>query len=150
MGLRVAVQQQERWPTTANHQVNFGTGCRDLPAVEFRKELGHCGTPRFLRAARIVPRCVLRRAACRGWSSENTSSHADQCNAENTSPREGGPNRQATALRKSRPARHKYRTQSWSRRTRTEAPMLVLSSFGRTRLQLNINVNFLPSDQERP
>src|SRR5262249_7815984 len=108
--------------------------CRDPAALEFRKEVGHCGTPRFLRAARIVPRGALRRAARRRASSENQSwtrpSHTLMIATQKLPlPREVGPERRAAAFRKASPARHKYRTQSWSRRTRAKAPRLGFVEF---------------------
>src|SRR5215831_8742038 len=88
MGLRVAVQQQERRPVATGHQVNFCPGCRDPAALEFRKEVGHCGTPTIsagcsdcitmCSSTRRMPRLVVGEPELR-----DTFAHADDCNAEN-------------------------------------------------------------------
>jgi len=41
MGLRVAVQQQERRPAAAGYQIYVRTRCRDPAALETGEEVGH-------------------------------------------------------------------------------------------------------------
>src|SRR5438105_8549348 len=46
MGLRIAVQQQQRRPAAAGHQIDLGAGDVDPATLETREEFGHRGLPR--------------------------------------------------------------------------------------------------------
>ena len=65
MGLRVAVQQQQRRPATACHQVDAGTRCLDPPGLKARKEVGHWSFPAAPAARPPVIMSALRIAMSR-------------------------------------------------------------------------------------
>ncbi len=52
MGLRIAVQQQQRRPAAAGHQVYLGARSRDPPLFKTRKEIGHA---KFHSKAVVTP-----------------------------------------------------------------------------------------------